>query len=233
LVAGSPLTVTLPLVAGPSLTERLQLLDATALTMLSAASMLPPDDPRPPQWATEMKQLISTGYTDVEVIAAAAALEARAQALTDAVVLPDPFTFTLTGRSGIIEIRLGNTSDETLDVNVALTSNKIDFPKGDQTVTLRPNDETSVNIPVQARSNGTSSIDMRVSTPAGQGIGNPVAITSRVTGFTGLGYLLTGGLILVLLSWWLTHVRTRRRSALIDNGRGRHPASRRLESDAL
>jgi hypothetical protein len=233
LAAGAPLTVTLPEVAGPSLTDRLELLDTTALTMHSAASMLPPDDPRPPQWDAELRQLASTGYTDAEVTTATAALNAQASALTGAVVLPDPFTFTLTGRSGIIEIRLGNTSDEPLEVDVALTSNKIDFPRGDQRVTLRPNDETSVDVPVQARSNGTSSIDMRVSTPAGEALGDAVTITSRVTGFTGLGYLLTGGLILVLLSWWFTHGRARRRAALVGTGRGRHPAGRRVESDAL
>jgi hypothetical protein len=231
--SGAPVTVALPQSAGPSLTERFELLDATSLTMLSAASMLPPDDPRPPEWVAEIRQLSSTGYTDAEVASAAAALEAEADALTSAVVLPDPFTFTLTGRSGIIDLRLGNTSSEPLEVTVALSSTKVEFPRGDQTVTLRPNEETSVDVPVQARSNGTSSIDLVVSTPAGQQIGDTVTITSRVTGFTGLGYLLTGGLVLVLLSWWFTHVRARRRAALIGTGRDRHPAGRRLESDAL
>ena len=40
--------------------------------------------------------------------------------MKQAVQLPEPFTFTLTGRSGTIEVRIGNTLDEPLDVVVAL-----------------------------------------------------------------------------------------------------------------
>ena len=232
-VNGREVTVRLPEVAGPPLADRLALLDSTALTMVSAASMLDDDDPRPGQWAAELDGLISTAYSDPEVEAAVSELRAEARALTDAVQLPEPFTFTLTGRTGTIEIRLGNTSDEPVKVLLQLESSKVEFPEGDRVVKLRPNDETSVTIPVRARSNGTSPIDLRVSTPAGEPIDEPVTLTSRVTGFTGLGYLLTGGLILVLLSWWFTHWRARRRAALADDGRDRHPTARKVGSDAL
>lgn len=230
---GSPVTVRLPNLAGPSLIERVQLIDSTALKMLSAASMLAEDDPRPPQWGAELDRLISTGYSDAEVRAATAELVAGADELKESVVLPEPFTFTLTGRSGPIEIRLGNTSDETLEVRVGLDSPKVDFPDGDQIVQLRPNDETSVIVPVEARSNGTSSIELSVSTPAGELLGEPVALTSRVTGFTGLGQVLMGGLILVLLTWWFTHWRARRREATVGQVRQRHPTASEVGSDAL
>ena len=164
---------------------------------------------------------------------ATATLVAEADALTQAVELPEPFTFTLTGRSGTIEVRLGNTSDERLDVVVALESGKITFPDGDQRVTLLPNDETSVIVPVEAESNGTSSINLVVSTPAGEALGEPVTLIARVTALTGLGQVLTGGFILVLLTWWFTHWRNRRRAALADNGRERHPSNGKVGSDAL
>ncbi len=231
-VDGREVTVQLPAVAGPPLADRIALLDSAALTMVSAASMLNDDDPRPGAWAAELDALISTSYDDAEVEAAVAELTAEAKALTDAVQLPAPFTFTLTGRTGTIEIRLGNTSDEPVNVLLQLDSSKVEFPDGDRIVTLRPNDETSVTIPVLARSNGTSAIDLVVSTPAGEQIDEPVTLTSRVTGFTGLGYLLTGGLILVLLSWWFTHWRARR-ATLVDEGRDRHPTAREVGSDAL
>ncbi len=225
--------VTLPDVAGPSLIERVALLDATALSLASAASMLPPDDPRPEEWNAELDDLISTGYSDDDVQAATAELLAEAGAIRDAVVLPEPFTFTLTGRSGTIELRLGNTSPDPLIVDVALESTKVVFPDGNQQVTLRPLDQTSVVVPVEARSNGTSAIVLTVSTPAGEPIDQPVTLTSRVTGFTGLGQVLTGGLILVLASWWFTHWRAKRREEAIDNGRDRHPTNRKVGSDAL
>jgi hypothetical protein len=201
--------------------------------MLSAASMLPADDPRPAEWSTQLEALISTGYSDEEVETTTASLVAEADEIKSAVVMPEPFTFTLTGRSGPIEIRLGNTSSEPLDVLMRLESTKVDFPDGDQVVTLRPNDETSVIVPVEARSNGTSSIELSISTPAGEQLGDPVSLTSRVTGFTGLGQLLMGALILVLLTWWFSHWRARRRQDAEQDGRERHPSTREVRSDAL
>ena len=230
---GEPVTVQLPDVAGPSLDARIELLDLTALELASAASMLPPDDPRPAAWSAELDSLISTGYSDAEVEAATAELLAEADELKQAVQLPEPFTFTLTGRSGTIEVRIGNTLDEPLDVVVALDSTKVTFPEGDQRVTLRPLDETSVIVPVEAESNGTSSINLVVTTPAGEALGEPVTLTARVTALTGLGQVLTGGFVLVLLTWWFTHWRNRRRSELATDGRERHPSNGRVESDAL
>jgi hypothetical protein len=232
---GAPVTVVLPDIAGPSLTRRVELIDATAARMASVASMLPPNDPRPAEWADELDGLISTAYSDADVEAATTALVAVAGALESAVELPEPFTFTLTGRNGTIEIRLGNTSDEPLNVTMHLESSKVEFPDGDQQVTLRPNDETSIVVPVEARANGTSSIILTVNTPAGTTIHEPVTLTSRVTGFTGLGQLLTGGFILVLLTWWFSHWRAKRRAAVAadDDGRDRHPTARAVGSDAL
>ena len=162
-----------------------------------------------------------------------AELLAEADAIRDAVVLPEPFTFTLTGRSGTIEVRLGNSGPDPLTVDLRLESPKVLFPEGAQTVTLRPDDQTSVVVPVEARSNGTSAITLTVSTPAGEPLDDPVTLTSRVTGFTGLGQVLTGGFVLVLLTWWFTHWRAKRRAEAIDDGRERHPTGRKVGSDAL
>jgi Family of unknown function (DUF6049) len=232
-VDGEPLVVELPEVAGPSLTERIDVIDSTALAMAGAASMLPPGDARPASWTNELDALISTGYSDAEVEAATADLLAEANAIKGSVVLPEPFTFTLTGRTGSIDLAIGNTSDEPLTVTVGLDSTKVEFPEGAQTVTLRPNDETTLIVPVEARSNGTSSIDVTVTTPGGEPLGDPVNLTSRVTGFTGLGQVLTVGFLLVLLTWWFAHWRARRRAAIIDDGRERHPTGRKVNSDAL
>jgi hypothetical protein len=232
LDGATPVVIELPDVAGPSLAERVALIDATAARMTAVASMLQPDDPRPTEWANELDALISTAYIDSEVEAATAALVAQADALENAVELPEPFTFTLTGRNGTIEIEIGNSSDEPLNVTMQLESSKVEFPEGDQQVTLRPNDETTIVVPVEARANGTSSISLTVTTPAGDTIDEPVTLTSRVTGFTGLGQLLTGGFILVLLTWWFSHWRSKRRAAADNGGRDRHPTARAVGSDA-
>jgi hypothetical protein len=230
---GDPVTVALPDVAGPDLGPRVELLDRTAVELASAASMLPDDDPRPAEWTAQLDVLISTGYSDADVEAATAELLAEADTLKQAVSPPEPFTFTLTGRSGTIEIQITNTIDEPLDVIVALDSTKVTFPLDDQLVRLRPLDETSVFVPVEAESNGTSSITLVVSTPAGEPLDDPVTLTARVTALTGLGQVLTGGFVLVLLTWWFTHWRNRRRAALTGDGRERHPSTSKVESDAL
>jgi hypothetical protein len=98
---------------------------------------------------------------------------------------------------------------------------------------LRPLDETSVIVPVEAEANGTSPINLVVSTPAGTALGEPVTLTARVTALTGLGQVLTGGLMLVLLTWWFTHWRNRRRAAMVGDGRERHPSAGKVESGAL
>jgi hypothetical protein len=223
---GQPVTVELPEVAGPSLTARIELIDSTTLRMLSAASMLADVDPRPTEWASELDALISTGYSDDEIEAATDDLLAKADHLKHAVRLPEPFTFTLTGRSGTIEIRMENDIDEPLDVLLQFSSPKVNFPQGDRLVTLRPNGETSVVVPVEARSNGTSSIVVDVSTPAGELLDEPISLTSRVTGLTGFGQVLTAGFVLVLITWWFTLWRSTRRAALTDDGRDRHPSAK-------
>ena len=229
----APVTIQLPDVAGPPLEARVELIALTRLELASAASMLPDDDPRIAAWSATLDTLISTGYTDAEAQAIATELIAGANSLTDAVELPQPFTFTLTGRRGTIEVRIGNTGDEPLDVVVSLDSEKVTFPEGDQRVTLRPLDETSLFVPVEAESNGTSPIRLVVSTPAGQPLEDPVTLTARVSALTGLGQVLTGGLILVLLTWWFTHWRSRRRAELAIDVRGRHPSAGTVESDKL
>ena len=219
----------------PPLAGRVALVDSTALSAASAASMLPADDPRPTAWAIELDAMISTALTDEEVMAATAEIQSEADAIRGAVVPPAPFSFTLTGRSGDIELQVANTSSDVLTVILRASSAKLSFPgsiepevgppdadAGDQIVTLRPNDDTAVIIPVRAKSNGTSPVTIQLLTPAGETIDDPVTVTATVTAFTGLGQVLTAGLVLVLLTWWATHWRSRRRAALAEV-RERHP----------
>ena len=230
---GEPVTIQLPEVAGPSLEARIELLDRVGVQLASAASMLPDDDPRTDVWSERLDTLFSTGYSDAEADATAAEIVAEADTLKQAVQLPEPFTFTLTGRSGTIQVGIRNMLDEPLDVVVSFDSNKVTFPQGDQRLTLRPLGETSVIVPVEAEANGTSSISLVVSTPAGEALGEPVTLTARVTALTGLGQVLTGSLVLVLLTWWFTHWRGRRRAALAGDGRERHPSIGKVESGTL
>ena len=79
-------------------------------------------------------------------------------------------------------------------------------------------------IPVEARSNGTSSLTISVVTPTfGQDVTAPLVLTARVNALTGLGQVVTGAAVLVLVSWWYGHFRRRRRKRLALVGERRRP----------
>ncbi len=169
----------LPEVAGPSLDARLQRIGEVAVPLQVAASMLGPDT-RPAEWIRRLDSFVSTVLDDEAVEAELQELVAEADRLRTAVTGPEPFTFTLTGREGDIDIRVTNELDEPLNVVVRLSSPRLEFPEGDVPVTLRPDDVTVVNVPVVARSNGTSPVTVEVLTPSDVELTEPVTLTSRV-----------------------------------------------------
>ncbi|MGA9278959.1 hypothetical protein [Ilumatobacter sp.] len=203
----------LPDVAGPSLEDRLDRIADVSNELTPVASMLPEGDERPADWLRRLDSFVSTAFDDATVDAELDALLADAQKIRDGVVAPEPFTFTLTGREGEIDIRVGNELSEPVDVIVRVTSPRLDFPEGDVEVSLAPDDVTVVKVPVVARSNGTSPVTVEILTPSLDPLTEPVTLTSRFTALTGLGQVLTAGLLLILLTWWFSHWRARRRAA--------------------
>lgn len=203
----------LPDVAGPPLERRLSRIEEVSDELVHVASMLPPADPRPAQWVQLLDSLVSTSVDDATVEEELDRVLADAEQIRDGVVPPDPFTFTLTGREGAINVRVGNELSEPVDVVLRVSSSRLDFPDGDMAVTLAPQDVTVVSVPVVARSNGTSPVTVEILTPSLDPLTEPVTLTSRFTALTGLGPVLTGGLLLILLTWWFSHWRARRRAA--------------------
>ena len=166
-------------------------------------------------WRAELDSLLSTALDDAEVDEVLVRIAAETEAVRAQVELPRPFTFTLTGRSSPLRLNLRNNADEPLQVVVSPRSPKLTFPSGDQLVRLEPGGVTEVVIPVESRTNGTSSLEIAVLTPVfAVEIDPPVVLTARVNALTGLGQVVTGGAILVLVTWWYGHFRRRRRSRL-------------------
>ena len=203
---------TLPDTAGPSLDERVAAIDSTGLIMVNAASMLPRDDNRANNWTRLLETLVSTAYTDDQVATAVEVLVAEADELTSSVIAPEPFTLTLTSREEIIPIPIENTSDEALRVRLELSSQRLAFPEGNPEVVLTPNTTTEIEVPVEAKTNGTTSIELRIVTPLGGQLTEPVQISARVQALSGLAQFASVVLIILLLTWWFNNWRTRRRS---------------------
>ncbi|MEM1331844.1 MAG: DUF6049 family protein [Actinomycetota bacterium] len=206
----------LPDLAGPSLVGRVETIDAAGLVVANVSSMLPDDDARPGQWTDMLDTLVSTAYTDDEVAFVVDAVQDAADRLTGSVRPPDPFELTLTSRRATIPIEITNTADEPLRVRVELVSERLRFPDGDPEVVLAPDGVTEIEIPVEARTNGTTAVEVRVVTPLGGPLTEPVRVTTRVQALSGIAQLVTAVLVILLLTWWFNHWRAKRRTGATD-----------------
>lgn len=227
---GRPVVVELPEQAGPDLTARLEALDDVSADVLAYASMLPEDSIDITRWATTLDAFPSTAMSDAQVDAAIGQLNDDFAVLRRAIVAPEPFAFTLTGRDNLLRFELTNTSATPLRVRVSFSSPKIRFPDGDTLVDLPAQSSTNIEVRARALSNGKSSVFLRIYAPAENRnveLVPEVVLTARVTSLAGLGQLITGAGMLLVLTWWAHHVRTSRRKAAAAKNVSRHPAARR------
>lgn len=186
----------------------------------AAASMLPLDDERPDGWRRRVDIIVSSGLDDAQVDRITQSIERDLEEIRASVVLPAGFGFTLTGRRSEIPLKLTNNAATPLRVVVRLSSSKLLFPSGDTTVDIPAGDSIELQIPVETRSSGRFPVTLEVRTPVGDElIGAPVPLTATVTALSGLGNLVTGVLLLLLISWWIRHVGKRRA------GQRRHAAT--------
>lgn len=227
---GRLVTLTLPDSAGPDLTGRIERLDDVTADVLAYASMLPEGAPDIVRWSATLEALPSTAVTDEQADAAVERLDEDFAGYREAIVAPEPFAFTLTGRESKLRFSLANTSTQTLQVRVNLSSPKMRFPNGDQIVTVEAQGETDVVVDVEALSNGKSSVFLRIYAPAENRevqLVPEVVLTARVNSFAGLGQLITGAGLLLVVTWWVHHARSSRRKTAAARHQSRHPANHR------
>jgi len=214
-VAGDITRVELPAVAGPDLSERLERIELARVAAESAASMLPTLTERD-RWQRELDTLTSTEVSAQDVDATLARVASEVEAVLASVEAPEPFEFTLTGRQSPLRINVRNLAGEARTVLIRPSSAKLEFPGGEQLVTLQPG-VNEVVIPVEARSNGTASVGIELVTPVfNRPLAAPTVLTARINALTGLGPMVTGVAVLLLGSWWYSHYRRRRRQRLAD-----------------
>ena len=134
--------------------------------------------------------------------------------------IPAQSTITLTSSTADIPITMKNNGATPVTVHVALQSDRLLFPEGaERDVALAPGKSTTVRIPVEIRSAGTSPATMTV-TAAGLTVGQSV-ITVKSSFVSGVGLFLTIGAVVFLAVWWGWDIHRRRKK-----GRAAHPASR-------
>lgn len=214
--ASASQVVGLPSDAGADLSLRLVDIDAVRDDATDAASMLVDPSPVNP-WTDDLDRLLAADLTDAQVRTGLSAVAVQTARVLDAVVPPDSTTFTLTGSSGTLRLRVENTGDIPLQVRVRARSLKLRFPTPAEPRVVPAQSAEEFDIPVIARSNGTFTVEVDLLTPDGsRTLAPPVILKARVTRLTGLSRVVSAGAVLVLVSWWFSHLRRdRRRRALV------------------
>ena len=226
---GLPVSFELPVADVPK-TQADTSLSEFAARVNGFSTMLPDGDERPKLWRRIVNVLPASDLTQSQANAYINAVDTELAAIGGSIVTPSTTTFTLGGRDSSIRLSLRNDNQTDLLVRVNLTSSKLTLPTDDQVVTLPAGTTTLVEIPVTAKSNGRFPVTLQLFTPLGDiTVGSPAKFSARVNALAGLGQLFTGIALLLLLSWWIHHLRRehQRRQFDSDDSVDRHPAGER------
>lgn len=227
LVDGRPAAIRLPATGPAASSSPAEALYLTGARIDAFASMLPDGDERPAMWRRILDVLPDQRFSDEVRFAYADVVRQETDALGSQVATPASTTFTLGGRDSEIRLSLRNDSPTELSVRVRLASSKLRFPEGELVVKLAPTAITSVEIPVEARTNGRFPVTVQLLTPEGQlPLTQPIVFTARVNALAGLGQLVTVMALLLLAVWWIHHFRRRHRERqnLVTDTTRRHPS---------
>ena len=133
----------------------------------------------------------------------------EASAVRQRVTVPMSGTVNLTGRDTPLPLVVENMGPEPLQVLIRLNAPRLVVPDEPLSMTLPPG-VSSVQVPVEARSNGSFDVEVEVLSPAGTPVVSGVTIVAKAMTLSGFGRLVGFGLVLVLLSWWVSHIRRQR-----------------------
>lgn len=123
----------------------------------------------------------------------------------------EPQRFTLTSREATIPITIVNDGETVVDVIVALSSDKLSFPAGDQLALRLGPGLNSVDVDVEARATGDSLVVVRVLSADGTTELDRTRLTVRSTALSGVGIAIAVVALAFLLIWWVRNHRDLRR----------------------
>ena len=145
------------------------------------------------------------------------------KALRTAVTLQEGTTFTLGSRESQLRLDLQNSSDQDMDVQVRVVSPKLRFTKSAAIIRVPANGSSELVVDVVALSNGLFPVEIRIFTADGLSqLGKKVEVSARVNAIAGLGQVVSGVAFLLLVTWWVAHIRRKYRKQISKN----HPVLR-------
>jgi len=229
---GERVVMNLPATEG-SIAGRVEVMESLRNEATSTASMLTSADGRAADWERVHGLLPTSALTDEQVATLAAGLREEYAAIRNAVEIPAEFPpFTLTGRNSTVPVKVLNSGTIPLKVELRMSSPKLERQEP-QVVTLPPGEYTEVTLDIVARTNGEFGVTLEIYTPDGQlRLGSPVTLTANVRALSGLGNLITGTLLLLLLTWWARHLRRSRRGEATRKAARRHPVANARAGEA-
>jgi hypothetical protein len=196
-------------------------IDALADEYASTSLMLPPDAPQHAAWTTSRLAMLNDQLSSDDFALYLKGFRNQIRLLRASVKIPESLSFTLGGRKSDLRLQLRNDAAVDLTVSVEISSAKLQFPNEDRVVTVPANGAIDLVIPVVARASGRFPIEVVLYTPDGLvQAGQRVQLTARVAAIAGLGLVVSGAAALVLLAWWLSHWRAKRR----ESAAKKHPA---------
>jgi hypothetical protein len=196
-------------------------IDSLVDELASTSLMLPPDAPQYVAWTTSQLVMLDDRLSNEEFASYFKGFRNQLRMLRASVNVPESLSFTLGGRESDLRLQLRNDAAVDLTVLVEISSAKLQFPDEERIVTVPANGAIDLVIPVVARASGRFPIEVVLYTPDGLvQAGQRVQLTARVAAIAGLGLVVSGAAALVLLAWWLSHWRTKRRELAAK----KHPA---------
>lgn len=208
-----------------------------AASMVPASTLVADTEPR-------LRSALAAGLTAAEREAYLDAVRSEIGALRNSVQPIPKRTITIAGGETRLPLTLHSTYDEPIQVKLRLTSSKLKFlgnegfadasGRYEQIVTLPPDTDLRVVIPVESRATNTFPLIVEVLTPSGDaGLVPATELTVRANRLSGLGVALTAGGLVVLATWWAHHLRRNRKLRQSSTSAGRHPSvPRRDDPDA-
>ena len=198
-----------PAVPQVDLAQRQLTADALQVLIDDTGSMLNENHESVAQWNALINDLFDQRGNGQYVVDTIDVVTNETSAVRQWVSVPMSGTVNLTGRDTPLPLVVENTGPEPLQVLIRLNAPRLVVPDEPLAITLPPG-VSSVQVPVEARSNGSFDVEVEVLSPAGTPVVSGVTIVAKAMTLSGFGRLVGFGLILVLISWWVSHLRRQR-----------------------
>lgn len=201
----------------PSLDEVARAVLAHAGRLDSFAAMVADRTPVADDLRLQVATAIATGTEPAARVAAVEAVDEALATSFDAVHLTGQTDLNLTSRRGTLPVTIENLNSFSVDVLVRVRSDRLRLPEGEAfPVTVAEGEQRRIDIPVEARATGSVPVFVEVWTPDDDLALDDLRLNVRSTAVSGVGLVISAGAILVLVTWWVRHVRAVRRERAAD-----------------